>query len=166
MSPVLLLLAFAYGGFVWGPIGMILSAPITVIAKIILENLEPTRPLAILMQEKVRSLREIYIDAYADGKMDKAESSIIAAMCKELSITEDEAVLIAARTAFDSAAQHNRINPNDVEMKMIAKASKILGLDDAEQEKILAVLDDGVISRSEAEMLDEVFSGNSGSFTI
>lgn len=166
VSPVLLLLTFAYGGFVWGPIGMILSAPITVIVKIILENIEPTRPIAILMQEKVRSLRELYFEAYNDGKMDKAESGTIALMCSDLGISEDEAVLIAARTAFDSAAKNHRVYPNDVEMKMIAKACKILDLSDSEQEKVLAVLDDGIITDLEAEMLDDIFSGQIGGFII
>ena len=166
VSPVLLLLTFAYGGFVWGPIGMILSAPITVIAKIILENIEPTRPIAILMQERVRSLRELYFDAYNDGKMDKAESGTISLMCSDLGINEDEAVLIAARAAFDSAAKHNRVYPNDVEMKMIAKASKLLKLTKEKQESILSVLDDGIITKDEAELLDTIFSGQIGNFNI
>ena len=166
VSPVLLLLTFAYGGFVWGPIGMILSAPITVIAKIILENIEPTRPIAILMQERVRSLRELYFDAYNDGKMDKAEYGTISLMCSDLGINEDEAILIAARTAFDSAAKNNRVYPNDVEMKMIAKASKLLNLTKEKQESLLAVLDDGIITANEAEMLDTIFSGKIGIFNI
>jgi len=166
VSPVLLLLTFAYGGFVWGPIGMILSAPITVIVKIILENIEPTRPIAILMQERVRTLRELYAEAYNDGRMDKAESGTIALMCSDLGINKDEAVLIAARAAFDSAIKHNRVYPNDVEMKMIAKACKILKLTDIEQERVLGVLDDGIITSTEAEMLDSIFSGKMGMFGI
>jgi len=166
VSPVLLLLTFAYGGFVWGPIGMILSAPITVIVKIILENIEPTRPIAILMQERVRSLRELYSEAYNDGKMDKAESGTIALMCSDLGINEDEAILIAARAAFDSAVKNHRVYPNDVEMTMIAKACKILNLSLGEQEHVLSVLDDGIISNSEAKMLDEMFSGQIGGFNI
>jgi hypothetical protein len=166
VSPVLLLLTFAYGGFVWGPIGMILSAPITVIIKIILENIEPTRPIAILMQERVRTLRELYAEAYNDGHMDKAEAGTIALMCSDLGINEDEAVLIAARAAFDSAVKHKRVYPNDVEMKMIAKACKILKLTDIEQERVLGVLDDGTITSSEAEMLDSIFSGQIGMFGI
>ena len=166
VSPVLLLLTFAYGGFVWGPIGMILSAPITVIVKIILENIEPTRPIAILMQERVRSLRELYSEAYNDGKMDNVESGTIALMCSDLGINENEAILIAARAAFDSAAKNNRVYPNDVEMKMIGKACKILNLSVVEQEHVLSVLDDGIISSSEADMLDEIFSGQIGGFNI
>ena len=166
VSPVLLLLTFAYGGFVWGPIGMILSAPITVIAKIILENIEPTRPIAILMQERVRSLRELYTEAYNDGEMDKAESETIKLLCSDLGINEDEAILIAARAAFDSAVNNNRVYPNDIEMKMIGKACKLLKLDDSEQERVLAVLDDGIITNDEAEMLDEIFSGQIGDFLV
>ena len=166
VSPVLLLLTFAYGGFVWGPIGMILSAPITVIAKIILENIEPTRPIAILMQEKVRSLRELYADAYNDGKMDKAETGTISLMCSDMGINENEAILVAARAAFDSAAKNERVYPNDVEMKMIAKACKILKLSKEEQEEVLAFLDDGIITKTEAEMLDNIFSGQIEDYDI
>ncbi len=166
VSPVLLLLTFAYGGFVWGPIGMILSAPITVIVKIILENVEPTRPIAILMQERVRSLRELYAEAYNDGHMDKAETETLALMCSDLGINKEEAVLIAARAAFDSAIKQNRVYPNDVEMKMIGKACKLLKLDESEQERVLSVLDDGIITGEESEMLDDIFSGKIGEFGI
>ena len=93
-------------------------------------------------------------------------SGTIALMCSDLGISEDEAVLIAARTAFDSAAKNHRVYPNDVEMKMIAKACKILDLSDSEQEKVLAVLDDGIITDLEAEMLDDIFSGQIGGFII
>jgi hypothetical protein len=48
---------------------------------------------------------------------------------------------------------------NDVEMKMIAKACKILKLTKKEQEEVLAVLDDGIITETESKMLDEIFSG-------
>ena len=145
---------------------MILSAPITVIVKIILENIEPTRPIAILMQEKVRSLRELYADAYNDGKMDKAETGTIALMCADLGINEDEAVLIAARAAFDSAAKNKRVYPNDVEMKMIAKACKILNLPEDVQEEVLGVLDDGIITSNESDMLDNIFSGQIAGFNL
>ena len=51
-------------------------------------------------------------------------------------------------------------------MKMIAKACKILNLSKKDQEDVLAVLDDGVITEIEAEMLDNIFSGQIGDFNI
>ncbi len=49
VSPLMILLSLAFWGFLWGVPGMILSAPLIVTVKIILENIEPTRPLAKLM---------------------------------------------------------------------------------------------------------------------
>ncbi|MGB1567717.1 MAG: AI-2E family transporter, partial [Candidatus Poseidoniaceae archaeon] len=45
ISPVLLLLTTAYSFWVWGILGMVLVVPFTVIFKIVLENIEPTRPI-------------------------------------------------------------------------------------------------------------------------
>jgi predicted PurR-regulated permease PerM len=49
LSPLLVLLALAFWGWLWGVVGMILAVPLTVIAKIILENIRETRPLATLI---------------------------------------------------------------------------------------------------------------------
>ncbi len=168
VSPVLLLLTFAYGGFVWGIIGMILSAPVTVIIKIVFENIEPTRPIAILMQEKVRSLREIYTDALEDGSFDRAEELTIQRMVADLGIDEGMAYVIAARAAFDVAASagKKKLHPNDVEMRMIGRAMDHLELDNEEREKILGFLDDGEIDAEEAAYLDNLFPDSHGEFKI
>ena len=52
MFSVLLLLATAYSYWVWGILEMVLVVPFTVIFKIVLENIEPTRPIAILLAER------------------------------------------------------------------------------------------------------------------
>ena len=49
---------------------------------------------------------------------------------------------------------------------MIAKACKILKLTKKEQEEVLAVLDDGIITETESEMLDEIFSGKIEDFIV
>jgi AI-2 transport protein TqsA len=49
LSPLLVLIALLFWGFLWGPWGMILSVPITSSIKIICENIGPLRPVAILM---------------------------------------------------------------------------------------------------------------------
>jgi predicted PurR-regulated permease PerM len=46
------LLALAFWGWLWGVVGMILAVPLTVIAKIILENIRETRPLATLFSNE------------------------------------------------------------------------------------------------------------------
>jgi predicted PurR-regulated permease PerM len=52
LSPLLVLLSLAFWGWLWGVVGMILAVPLTVIGKIILENIRETKPLAILISNE------------------------------------------------------------------------------------------------------------------
>jgi predicted PurR-regulated permease PerM len=49
VSPLLILLALAFWGVVWGVVGMILSVPLLVSVKIVLDNIKETKPIAILI---------------------------------------------------------------------------------------------------------------------
>jgi predicted PurR-regulated permease PerM len=49
LSPLLVLTALLFWGYLWGPWGMILSVPITSSIKIICENIAPLHPIAVLM---------------------------------------------------------------------------------------------------------------------
>ncbi|MFN4257796.1 MAG: AI-2E family transporter [Gemmataceae bacterium] len=49
VSPLMILLSLAFWGLLWGIVGMILAVPLTVIAKIILENIAETKPIARLI---------------------------------------------------------------------------------------------------------------------
>jgi predicted PurR-regulated permease PerM len=49
LSPLIIILALAFWGALWGIVGMILAVPLVVTVKIILENIPATRPLAALM---------------------------------------------------------------------------------------------------------------------
>lgn len=49
LSPLVILFSLIFWGWLWGIIGMFLSVPITVMIKIILENIEGTKPIAVLM---------------------------------------------------------------------------------------------------------------------
>jgi predicted PurR-regulated permease PerM len=51
MSPLLVLLSLIFWGWLWGVWGMVLAIPITSMIKIICENVQPLRPVAILMSE-------------------------------------------------------------------------------------------------------------------
>ena len=53
LSPLLVLLSLIFWGWLWGAWGMVLAVPITSMIKIICENVEPLRPLAVLMSETV-----------------------------------------------------------------------------------------------------------------
>jgi AI-2 transport protein TqsA len=52
LSPLLVLLSLAFWGWLWGVVGMILAVPLTVIVKIILENIRETKPLATLISNE------------------------------------------------------------------------------------------------------------------
>ncbi len=49
VSPLMILLSLAFWGLLWGVPGMVLSAPLIVTVKIVLENIEQTRPIAMMM---------------------------------------------------------------------------------------------------------------------
>jgi predicted PurR-regulated permease PerM len=49
LSPLVILLALAFWGTLWGLVGMILAVPLVVVAKIVLENVPTTRPIAALL---------------------------------------------------------------------------------------------------------------------
>jgi AI-2 transport protein TqsA len=52
LSPLIVLLSLAFWGWLWGVVGMILAVPLTVIGKIILENIRETKPLATLISNE------------------------------------------------------------------------------------------------------------------
>lgn len=54
LSPLVVLVALIFWGWLWGIAGMILAVPMTVILKIIFENVEPLEPLGRLMGGPVR----------------------------------------------------------------------------------------------------------------
>ena len=54
MSPFAIFLALVFWGWLWGPLGMILSVPLTVSLKILFENTESLRWIAILLGRRAR----------------------------------------------------------------------------------------------------------------
>ncbi len=53
LSPLLVLISLIFWGWMWGMMGAVLAVPITSIIKIICQNVEPLRPLAVLMSDTV-----------------------------------------------------------------------------------------------------------------
>ncbi|MBS1560105.1 MAG: AI-2E family transporter [Bacteroidetes bacterium] len=56
LSPVLVLFSLLFWGFLWGPVGMILSVPMMAILRTVFEAIPTTRPLAILMSNKAPAI--------------------------------------------------------------------------------------------------------------
>jgi predicted PurR-regulated permease PerM len=54
MSPLSIFLALIFWGWVWGPLGMILSVPLTVSLKILFENTESLKWVAVLLDRRPR----------------------------------------------------------------------------------------------------------------
>jgi len=51
LSPLVVLISVMFWGWLWGGVGMLLSIPIMATIRIIFENIESTRPLAVLMSD-------------------------------------------------------------------------------------------------------------------
>jgi len=51
LNPVVVLLALIFWGVLWGPVGMLLSVPITAVLKMLLERSDLTRPVADLLAD-------------------------------------------------------------------------------------------------------------------
>lgn len=53
LSPLLVLISLIFWGWMWGVMGAVLAVPIMSFIKIICQNVEPLRPLAVLMSDTV-----------------------------------------------------------------------------------------------------------------
>ena len=53
LHPITVLLSLIFWGIIWGIPGMLLAAPITAVLKILLENIEITKPVATLLEGKL-----------------------------------------------------------------------------------------------------------------
>jgi AI-2 transport protein TqsA len=57
LSPLVVVLALGFWGLCWGAAGLLLAVPLTVVGRIVLAALPPTRPLARLMAEDAGEAR-------------------------------------------------------------------------------------------------------------
>lgn len=68
LSPLLILVSLIFWGWVWGPLGMILSVPITSTIAIIFQNIPSLHPLAVLMSSEPANLAPFIILKKRRGK--------------------------------------------------------------------------------------------------
>ena len=59
LSPLVILVALIFWGWLWGIVGMIIAVPMTAILKIIFENIDELTPLARLMGGSIKPEKEI-----------------------------------------------------------------------------------------------------------
>ena len=88
LSPVLLLLITAFSFWLWGITGMILAVPLFAIIKIALENIEETRPIAIMLSERAPTLKEAWQDALRDGNLSTGEYHKLSELQKQLGVSD------------------------------------------------------------------------------
>ena len=52
VSPLVILMSVLFWGFVWGPVGMFLAVPLTIMIKVVMDNTEEFRWLSVAMSKK------------------------------------------------------------------------------------------------------------------
>jgi len=62
LSPMIVMVSLVLWGWVLGPVGMLLSVPLTMTLKIILENIESTKGIAILLGSNVPKSEAVVLD--------------------------------------------------------------------------------------------------------
>ena len=97
--------------WVWGILGMVLVVPFTVIFKIVLENIEATRPIAILLAERAPSIDEAWKEAMKDGRISSHESRSLEELQRILGLSDRQMTKVAAKHAIERSLKRNRITP-------------------------------------------------------
>jgi AI-2 transport protein TqsA len=59
LSPVFVLFSLIFWGWIWGIIGMFLAVPIAAAMKILFSNIEPLRPLSVLMGSRINGVNPV-----------------------------------------------------------------------------------------------------------
>ena len=124
LSPVILLLITAFSFWLWGIVGMILAVPLFAIAKIVLENIEETRPIAIMLSERAPTLEEAWDDALKDGNLSVGEYHKLSELQKTLGVSDEEVVRIAGRSAAQTILKRGKARTDEIEIIISATAER------------------------------------------
>ena len=124
LSPVVLLLITAFSFWLWGILGMILAIPLFAIVKIVLENIEETRPIAIMLSERAPTLEEAWQDALKDGNLSSGEYHKLSKLQISLGVSDEEVSRISSRSAAQTILKRGRARPDEVEFILSAVAER------------------------------------------
>tara|TARA_B100002052_G_C15883857_1_gene600643 strand:- start:1683 stop:3128 length:1446 start_codon:yes stop_codon:yes gene_type:complete len=150
LSPVLLLIVVAFSYWLWGIVGMVISVPFTVIIKIVLDTVEQTRPLAVLMSERSPDIQRVWGDALKDGRLDDWEFTRLLELQRNLEIDEKEMNRAAGRAAIVSSLERGSISP--IEREFILRYASKTRL----RKKATEMLVSGALEPSSNEYLEEL----------
>lgn len=67
LDPIVVLLALAFWGAVWGVVGAFLSMPLTVVAMAILAEFRASRPIAVLLSSDGKPFADLESEAAAEA---------------------------------------------------------------------------------------------------
>ena len=98
--------------------------PFVVIFKIILENIEPTRPIAILMSERAPNLLEEYENALADGVLTTEEIANLSRIQQKMGFTDETMDKMAGLAAINHALETGNVSED--EKGMVLKAAEMV----------------------------------------
>ena len=124
LSPVVLLLITAFSFWLWGILGMILAIPLFAIVKIVLENIEETRPIAIMLSERAPTLEEAWQDALKDGNLSSGEYHKLSKLQKSLGVSDEEVARISSRSAAQTMLKRGKARSDEVEFILSAVAER------------------------------------------
>ena len=116
LSPVVLLLVTAISFAGWGILGMILAVPFAVIVKIVLENIEATRPISILLSERAPSIDEAWEEAMKDGRLSSFETQSLTQLQEVLGYSNREIKLISGRIAVGRVLRRGKITDDQLDL--------------------------------------------------
>ena len=151
LSPVVLLLITAFSFWLWGILGMILAVPLFAIVKIVLENIEETRPLAIMLSERAPTLEEAWQDALKDGNLSSGEYHKLAKLQQALGVSDEEVSRISARSAVQTILKRGRARPDEVEFILSAVAER------PDFSELGHLISQGKISKQVRKQLENLF---------
>ena len=73
------------------------------------ENIEPTRPIAILLAERAPSIDEAWKEAMKDGRISSHESRSLDELQRILGLSDRQMTKVAAKHAIERSLKRNRI---------------------------------------------------------